>query len=543
MFRALAGLNEELSPDEILKQALQSLAQTQLQPQVAAPTDIREEVVIPTLPPLGTNEIDLSIYKEELPIPKILQLDYKPVDILPRSCDLSIQTRNGNLSGLAKRDDVWRLGKKMPEVSQIKSGIPAQEARGQKHLTRQTILALAPNLHKLSGLPDLDLPDIKIQRPVRKSINKIFDNTILIQGNSASNMLLNVGQPNIPGKDIPSDTPKRILFLQEDAIKGFDFCDDLADATVAPYNPECLQKLFLKIGGEKTGTIYPTELITTTYYNVFTTWGKVRNHLSQLIADIKSKDLKKRAFALKSLYGIQYDLGWMNLPNKMTYFQISTNNQIVGIDSNFTMWIYRTKDGWKKLSGQGVQISIGTDETICCIDKTSNVYLYHEGTDSWTQMDVEPMLKIAVLNAKSIYAYNTMGQLWFYNGIKWIYVAGVTVGKDISVGTDSSLYYIGPPLPGELNGPIYYLRPGSSWNSMANKGACIISAGGIANVWCIDAHNNTYKWNGVDYEITPTKLRTIAVGPDGKLIIAIDMDGSVKFWTNSKWLEVTSYSI
>ena len=551
MFRTLSGLNEDplTESDRILKQALFALAQTQLQPQEVTQPVIREE--IPVLPPLGTNEIDESIYKEELPIPKILQLDYKPVDILPRSCDLSVQTRNGALSGMVKKDDIWLLGTQkqsgMPEVKQESkletaqkhSGMPGinQIASGlseTKPLARQTILALASNMP--------NVPEVA-KRPERKSITKIFDNTILVQGNSASNMLLNAIPPTIPGRDIPSDTPKRELFLQDSALKGFDFCDDLADATPAPYNPECLKKLFLKMGGSTSGTIYPNELITTTYYNVFTTWGKVRGHLSRLIADIKSKDLEKRATSLKSLYGIQYDLGWMNLPNKMTYFQITTNNTIIGIDSNFTMWLYRTKDGWKKLSGQGLQISIGTDGTICCIDKSSNVYLYNEGTDSWSQLDIQPMLKIAVHNANSIYAYNAMGELWFYNGIKWNYVPGVTVGKDISVGTDGSLYYIGIPLVGDINGPIYYLRPGSSWNSMANKGACIISAGDVANVWCIDAHNNTYKWNTIDYEITPTKMRSLAVGPEGKLIIAIDMEGSVKFWANNKWLEVTSYTI
>jgi hypothetical protein len=543
MFRSLAGLNEDplSESDRILKQALQALAQTQLQAQIVTQPDIRKE--IPLLPAIGTNEIDESIYKEELPIPKILQLDHKPVDILPRSCDLSIQTRNGALSGLVKKDDVLLLGKKKPGTGQTRSGLSEakpeinQIASGlseTKPLARQTILALASNMPKIPSVT---------KRPERKSITKIFDNTILIQGNSASNMLLNAIAPSIPGKDIPSDTPKRTLFLQDSALKGFDFCDDLADATTAPYSTECLQKLFLKMGGGNIGTIYPNEFITTTYYNTFTNWGKVRGHLSRLIADIKSKDLDKRATSLKSLFGIQYDLGWMNLPNKMTYFQITTNNNIIGIDSNFTMWLYRTKDGWKKLSGQGLQISIGTDGTICCIDKSSNVYLYHQGTDSWSQMDVQPMLKIAVLNATSIYGYNSMGQLWFYNGIKWNYVAGVTVGKDISVGTDGSLYYIGQPLPGDLNGPIYYLRPGSSWNSMANKGACIISSGDVANVWCIDAHNNTYKWNSIDYEITPIKMHTIAVGPEGKLIIGIDMEGSVKFWANNRWLEVTSYTI
>lgn len=537
MFRSLAGLDEDplSESDRILKQALHALAQTQLQPQVVSQPDIRKD--IPILPPLGTNEIDESIYKEELPIPKILQLDHKPVDVLPRSCDLSIQTRNGALSGLVKKKDIWLLGKKKsetkPEASKILSGMPEVKPEA-KPLARQTILALAS---KMPETPE------GIKRPERKTITKIFDNTILVQGHSASNMLLNAIAPSILGKNISNDTQKRTLFLQDSALKGFDFCDDLADATLPPYSPECLQKLFLKIGGDASGTIYPSELITTTYYNVFTTWGKVRNHLSKLIADIKSNDLEKRALALKYLYGIQYDLGWMNLPNKMTYFQITTNNNILGIDSNFTMWLYRTKDGWKKLSGQAIQVSIGTDGTICCIDKNSNVYMYHEGTDSWTQIDIQPMLKIAVLNANSIYAYNTMGQLWFYNGIKWIYVAGISVGKDISVGTDGSLYYIGPTVDTIGNGAIYYLRPGSSWNSMANKGGVIISAGDIANVWCIDAKNNTYRWNGIDYEITPNKMRTIAVGPDGKLIIAIDIDGFVHFWANNKWLEVTSYKI
>lgn len=529
MFRALAGLeNNSLDDikisDEVLKKALEALSQTHLQPEAKIPTT---QVDVPVLSPLGTNVIEEK--PEELPIPKILQLEQKPVQVIPRGQEFSIETRNGNLSGLVKKEDIWVLGKSKPDKPEIYA---RPEARP---LARQTILALA------SGNPDIS--GTQITRPTRKSINRIFDNTILVQGNSAKNMLLNAIPTSIPGKDIATETTKRTLFLQESAIKGFDFCDDLADATLPPYNPECLQKLFLKIGGTKEGTLYPSELVTTTNYNIFTNWGKVRTYLNSLVADVLSKDLTKRAHALKALYGIEYDLGWMNLPNKMTYFQITTNNQIVGIDSNFTMWRYTTKTGWKKLSGQGLQISIGTDGTICCIDKSSNVYLYHEGTDSWSQMDVDPMLKIAVLNTQSIYGYNMQGQMWFYNGLKWIYVQGIAVGKDITVGSDGSLYYIGPNTGALGNGAIYYLRPGSSWNSMANRTASIISAGDIANVWCIDSHNNTYRWNTVDYEITPLKMRSIAVGPEGKLIIGIDMDGSVKFWTKNKWLEVTSYKV
>jgi hypothetical protein len=35
-------------------------------------------------------------------------------------------------------------------------------------------------------------------------------------------------------------------------------------------------------------------------------------------------------------------------------------------------------------------------------------------------------------------------------------------------------------------------------------------------------------------------MRTIAVGPEGKLILGIDMDGSVHFRVNNKWIEVSS---
>lgn len=325
MFRTLAGLEGSSNPDikindEVLKKALEALSQTQFQPQIN-PTNINIPEVIPVIPPLGTNVIEEI--QEELPIPKILQLEQKPVHVIPRGQEFSIETRNGNLSGFAKKKDIWLLGTSKPDKPEIYTN-------PERPLARQTILALASGKTYNSG------SQIK-PRPTRKSINRIFDNTILVQGSSAKDMLLNAIAPTIPGKDIPSETTKRTLFLQESALNGFDFCDDLADATLPPYNPECLQKLFLKLGGTKEGTLYPTEIVTVTNYNIFTNWGKVRDYLNRLVADVKSKDLNKKSEALKALYGIQYDIGWMNLPNKMTYLQISTNNTIVGIDSNFTM--------------------------------------------------------------------------------------------------------------------------------------------------------------------------------------------------------------
>jgi hypothetical protein len=330
----------------------------------------------------------------------------------------------------------------------------------------------------------------------------------------------------------------RDLCIQKGAIDQFDFCSEIQDNTPGPFDLGCMQKLFLQLGGQQSGQLYPTASTMQSFYNNFGSWGSVRQALNGLFTQTKSTNFSQQAAALKALYGFVFDLGWMNLPAKFTSLQIAANNTIVGIDTNFNVWRYMTSTGWKQLSGQATQVSVGSDGVIWCIDKNGNAYLWNEVGQAWQQQQGSAILKLVVVNGANVWCYNTQGQIFYWNGLSWAQVQG-TISKDIAAGGDGSVFCIGYPVTSG-NGQIYAWS-GSTWNYMGTGQAAALSAGDAGNIWCVTAANQVFQWNksttGWDAR-SGVAARSVAVGPGGQLVLAIDTNGDIQMWTGSNWIEV-----
>ena len=95
----------------------------------------------------------------------------------------------------------------------------------------------------------------------------------------------------------------RELCLQAGSIAAYDFCDDLQDSTAAPFDMGCLQKIFRKMGGQPTGTVYPTAN-TMALYNSMTTIGNVKQYINRLIDDMNSSDYSIQKTAVQQFLGI-----------------------------------------------------------------------------------------------------------------------------------------------------------------------------------------------------------------------------------------------
>ena len=330
----------------------------------------------------------------------------------------------------------------------------------------------------------------------------------------------------------------RDLCIQKGAIDQFDFCSEVLDNTPGPFDQNCLQKLFLQLGGQPSGQLYPSASTMQSFYNNFGSWGSIRQALNGLVAQTKSNNFTTQASALKALYGFAFDLGWMNLPAKFTTLQIAANNTIVGIDTNFNIWRYMTATGWKQLSGQATQVSVGADGVLWCVDKTGNVYQWNESSQSWQQQQGSAVLKVVVINGANVWCYNTQGQIFYWNGLYWTQIQG-TISKDIAAGGDGSVFCIGYPVVSG-NGQIFAWS-GSGWNYMGQGQAAILSAGDAGNVWCATAANQVFQWNKstTGWDARPgVAARALAVGPGSQLVLAIDTNGDIQMWTGSNWIEV-----
>jgi hypothetical protein len=103
----------------------------------------------------------------------------------------------------------------------------------------------------------------------------------------------------------------RDLCLQKGTLDNFDFCADLPDTTAPPFDIGCLQKLFLKLGGQPVGTAYPsngtlywTTNSTMPMYNSMANLGAVKQYLNTLIANMKSSDYTTQRNAMMQILGI-----------------------------------------------------------------------------------------------------------------------------------------------------------------------------------------------------------------------------------------------
>jgi hypothetical protein len=102
-------------------------------------------------------------------------------------------------------------------------------------------------------------------------------------------------------RPLPANTPRsvsRVEYIQG-AIKKYDICNEYPDSALPPFSLRCLQQIFLSMGGQEKGTMYPTES-NLTFYNMKGSVGAVRQYIQTLAT-------KKGDHAMKMLLGITSD--------------------------------------------------------------------------------------------------------------------------------------------------------------------------------------------------------------------------------------------
>jgi hypothetical protein len=107
------------------------------------------------------------------------------------------------------------------------------------------------------------------------------------------------------GTNTPLGMAARDLCLQSGAIKNYDFCSELSDGTQSPFDVNCLQHLFRKLGGQPTGKAYPGNGSTLSTYNSMGTLGAVKQYWNQMIQRMKSTDYAVQREAMIQFLGIQ----------------------------------------------------------------------------------------------------------------------------------------------------------------------------------------------------------------------------------------------
>lgn len=95
----------------------------------------------------------------------------------------------------------------------------------------------------------------------------------------------------------------RDLCLQKGSLSAYNFCDDLPDTTLPPFDMGCIQQLFRKMGGQPVGTAYPSTSTINTY-NSMGTLAAVKQYINQLISGLSSTDYNTQRNAMIQFLGI-----------------------------------------------------------------------------------------------------------------------------------------------------------------------------------------------------------------------------------------------
>jgi len=136
---------------------------------------------------------------------------------------------------------------------------------------------------------------------------------------------------------------------------SYDMCSELQDSATGPYSLDCLQKAFLRAGGQKDGAMYPSPA-NIGFWNKYQTWGSVKSAIQEMGGSTNSSNRQTQEAAMMNYYGIKLESKSMpvyttdpvcyygNYYRKLGNFKIGFANDRA--DNVMNNEPYRSSDGW-----------------------------------------------------------------------------------------------------------------------------------------------------------------------------------------------------
>jgi hypothetical protein len=278
---------------------------------IGIPVDTRGGALYPNDPRLSAPSGSIVTNPNQCPPPPAAG---SPQYELQRSRDLCTPLPNGQLSRDCMLQQVTAAGCKDTGtlyLSLLNEAVPSNYGAGLQNK------ASFKKYQELATQPILDT----ILRDGRTSVQDALGNfkTLATAASKVEMTALNFAA--------------RDLCLKQGTMEEYDFCDELKDGSPAPFALECLQKHFLKNGGQATGTEYPTER-NKALWDQLGTWKAVREKVDRLKAALRAADEGVQRRALAAFLGIRREsyapkqIG--RIPGIETFWFNSGNNTFLG---------------------------------------------------------------------------------------------------------------------------------------------------------------------------------------------------------------------
>jgi hypothetical protein len=140
-----------------------------------------------------------------------------------------------------------------------------------------------------------------------RTANPPLNLDVFSQGATTIDVVLREARQLAGNARLPENTAigaaARDLCIRAGTINSYDFCSDLTDTSMPPFDITCLQRIFRQMGGQPRGTAYPSQM-TIQNYNNMPNLGAVKQYINSLISSMKSNDYNVQRTAMIQFLGI-----------------------------------------------------------------------------------------------------------------------------------------------------------------------------------------------------------------------------------------------
>lgn len=155
-----------------------------------------------------------------------------------------------------------------------------------------------------------NLPSSDAVKIYNRHVSPPFNTEIFRQGRTTTDAVLKEVRGLVSNMKQPADSAigaaSRDLCIRRGAIKDYDICNEFADDASPPFMLECVQKIFLSLGGTGNGSMFPTN-DNINFYNAKGNLGAVRQYVQSIVENTKSTNYNTQRDAMVQLLGITPD--------------------------------------------------------------------------------------------------------------------------------------------------------------------------------------------------------------------------------------------